>query len=89
MQEGETRRAVKKCHDRGTLVEALLVRPPRLQRAAGHLKHLGRLTLRKALGFEITIPLKQLRAFDAIPALGAILVASLRILDDCAHSDLL
>jgi hypothetical protein len=89
MQAGETWRAVKKCHDRGTLVEALLVRPPRLQRAAGHLKHLGRLALRKALGFEITIPLKPLRAFDANPALGAILVASLLILDDCAHRDLL
>src|SRR2546423_9385266 len=57
MQEGETGNTVKKRHDSRTLVEAIRVRAPRLQRAAGHVKHLGRLTLGKALGFEIAIPL--------------------------------
>ena len=51
MQEGETGDAVKKRHDRGTLIEALLVRPPGLQGTAGHVKHLGRLTLGHPLGF--------------------------------------
>ena len=89
MQEGETGDTVKKGHDRGTLVEALLVRPPRLQRAAGHVKHLGRLTLGEPLGLQIAILLKQVSAFDAIPALVAILIASLLVLDYCSHSDLL
>ena len=89
MQEGETGDAVKKRHDRGTRIEALLVRPPRLQRAAGHVKHLGRLTLGEPLGLQIAILLKQLSAFDAIPALVAILIASLLVLDDCSHSYLL
>ena len=89
MQEGETGHAVKKRHDRGTRIEALLVRPPRLQRAAGHVKHLGRLTLGDPLGLQIAIPRKQVSAFEALPALVAILVASLRVLDYVAHSYLL
>jgi hypothetical protein len=68
MQEGEPGNTVKKRHDSRTLVKAVCVRPPRLQRAAGHGKLLARLTLGKALGFEIAIPLKQLSAFDTIPA---------------------
>jgi hypothetical protein len=89
MQEGEPRRSVKKRHDCGTLVEALLVRPPGLQRAAGNLKHLGRLTLGDALGFAIDILLKQLSAFHAIPALVTILIATLLVMDDGSHSYLL
>jgi hypothetical protein len=50
MQEGKTGDTVKKRHNSRTLVEALLVRPPRLQRTAGHVKHLGRLTLGHPLG---------------------------------------
>ena len=78
MQEGEPWHAVKKRHDGGTLVEALLVRPPCLERAAGHLKRLGRLTLGEALGLQSAILLEELSAFEAIPALVAIIVASLR-----------
>ena len=89
MQEGETSDAVKKRHDRGTLIKARLIRPPRLQRAAGHLKHLGRLTLGDALGMQITIALKQVSTFDASPALVAILIATLRVLDYRFHSYLL
>jgi hypothetical protein len=37
MQEGKTRGTVKKSHDGGMLVEALLIGPPCLQRAAGHM----------------------------------------------------
>jgi hypothetical protein len=89
MQEGKTGHTVKKRHDSRTLVEALLVRPPRLQRAPRHLKHLGRLTLGDALGLQIAIPLKKVSAFEAIPALVLIIVASLRLLDYRAHSYLL
>jgi hypothetical protein len=89
MQEGKTGDAVKKRHDSRTLVEALLVLPPGLKRTAGHVKYLGRLTLGHPLGFEIAIALKPLRAFDAIPALVAIGIATLRVLDYCSHSYLL
>ena len=89
MEEGETGDTLKKRHDSWTLVEVLLVRPPRLQRAPGNLKHLGGLTLGDALGFEIAILLKQLSALDAIPALIALIIATLRLLDDCAHRSLL
>jgi hypothetical protein len=89
MEEGETRHTLKKRHDRGALIEALLVRPPRLQCAARHVKHLCRLTLGEALGLQIAIPLTQLSAFDAVPTLMAVSIATLLILDDGAHSSLL
>jgi hypothetical protein len=89
MQEGKTGDTVKKRHNSRTLIEAFLVRPPRLQRTAGHVKHLGRLTLGHPLGFEIAIALILLCPFDALPALVAISAASLLILDDCSHSYLL
>jgi hypothetical protein len=89
MPEGKTGDAVKKRHDRRTLVEALVVGAPRLQCRAGHLKHLGRLTLRDTLGLQSTIRCQEVSAFEAIPALVASLVASLRLLDYRSHSDLL
>ena len=89
MQEGQTGHTVKKRHDSRTLVEALVVRPPRLQRAPRHLKPRGRLTLGDALGLQIAIPRKQVSAFEAIPALVLIIVASLRLGDSRAHSSLL
>jgi hypothetical protein len=88
MQEGESQNAVKKCYDSGTRVQAL-VHPPCLKRATGHVERLGRLTLGEALGLQIVILLKALRAFNAIPALVAIIAVALCILDDCAHSYLL
>jgi hypothetical protein len=89
MQEGKTRHTVQKRHDHGALIEALVVRPPGLQYGARHIKRLGRLTLGEALGLQTARPLTQLSACNAIPALLALLVASLRLLDYCAHSDLL
>jgi hypothetical protein len=41
------------------------------------------------LGLQVAIPRKQLSAFEAIPALVASLIVTLRILDDCSHSYLL
>ena len=89
MQDGETRHTVKKRHDRWTRIEALLVRPPRLQRATGHFKHLGRLTLGEALGVQVALLRQQVSAFKALPALVTILVALLFLLDYRSHSDLL
>ena len=78
MEEGKTGNAVKKCHDRGTRIKAFLIRAPRLQGTAGHLKYLGCLTLGDPLGVQIVISRKQVRTFEASPAVVAILVASLR-----------
>jgi hypothetical protein len=89
MQEGETWHALAKRHDGGTRVQALLIRPPCLERAAGHLTPLSGLTLGQASRLQSAIRLPYLSMFEAIPALVAILVASLRRLDDWAHSDLL
>jgi hypothetical protein len=47
------------------------------------------LTLGDTLGLQIAIPLKKVSAFEAIPALVLIIVASLRLLDYRAHSYLL
>jgi hypothetical protein len=80
---------MKKRHDHGALIEALTVRPPGLQWAARHVKHLGGLTLGEALGLPVAIPLKQLSACEAFPTLGALLMVTVRILDDCAHCYLL
>jgi len=89
MQEGEPGHTVKKCHDSGTGIQALLVRLPRLQCAAGNLKPRGGLPLRDALGLEITILRKQIGTFEALPALVAIIVASGLILDYCSRRCLL
>jgi hypothetical protein len=47
------------------------------------------LTLGDALGFEIAILFQQRSAFDAIPALIALIIVTWHILDDCSHSSLL
>jgi hypothetical protein len=73
---------VEKRHDSGTGVEAVWGRAPRLLRAARHVKPFDRLTLGEALGCEIAILRKEVSPFEAIPALVAIIVASLRPLDD-------
>jgi hypothetical protein len=77
---------VKKRDDSRTRIEALLVRP---QGTARYLEHLGRLTLGETLGLQIAILRIQLRTFDTLPTLGALIMATLRILDSCFHSSLL
>jgi hypothetical protein len=89
MQEGKPRATVKKGHDGGMLVEALLVRPPCLKRAAGHVQSLGCLTQGAPLGLQIVILVKECSALGAIPAWTMSIVASLLVLDDSAHNDLL
>jgi hypothetical protein len=62
---------------------------PRLQRAARHVQHRGRLTLGAALDLQIALPHQQIGSFEAIPALMALIMATLRGMDDCSHSSLL
>jgi hypothetical protein len=45
MEKSETDRAVKKGHDSRTGIEGVLGQALRLQRAAGHVKHLGGVAL--------------------------------------------
>ena len=66
-----------------------MVRAPRLQRPAGHVQPLGRLTLGAPLDVQCTVPRKQGRAFEARPALVTSLMATVRLLDDRSHRDLL
>jgi hypothetical protein len=95
MQEGQPRRALKKDPHGRMFVEALLVRPPGLQRAAGNLKRLGRLTQGESLGLQSEILIEEVRASGAIPSWGTIIMAFAIImalwmgLDDGSHSDLL
>ena len=66
-----------------------MVRPPRLQRAAGHVQPLGRLALGEPLGAQMALLCTQVGAFAARPTLVAIKIARLLLLEDCCHSSLL
>ena len=89
MQEGETRSTVKKGHDSGTRIQALVVCLPGLERAAGHIEQLGCLPMGEPLRLQSAIALKQFSASGSLPAWVTIVVASLRILDDGSHGYLL
>jgi hypothetical protein len=89
MEEGKPWGTVKKGHDGRRRVEALLVRPPGLQRAAGNMQSLGGLTQGEPLGLQIAILVKECSAAAAIPAGVMLIVASLLALDDGSHNDLL
>src|SRR5262245_20362785 len=85
MQEGEPGDTVKKGHHLGTAIEAVLVRPPRLQCAARDVQHLGRLALGDSLGVQRAISFKQVSALAARPALVAIMIATVLCLDYRCH----
>jgi hypothetical protein len=89
MQEGQPRRALKKDHDGGMFVEALLVGPPGLKGASGNLKRLGRLTQGEPLGVQITILIEAFSTLGARPAWVTITSALWMGVDDGFHSDLL
>jgi hypothetical protein len=89
MQESQTREALKKGYDSGTLVETVLVRLPRLKGAAGHLELFGCLTLGDALGLQLEILIKAFSAFNAIPSWVGCLIALVPGLDYGFHSALL
>jgi hypothetical protein len=89
MEEGKPRHALKKRDDLGIRIEPMLPRTPCRQYRAGHGKHLGRLPLGDTLGVQLAIPRKQVSAFEAGPALVAIIMATLLALDDGFHGSLL
>src|SRR4029453_602169 len=86
MQEGEPGDAVKKGHNRGTRIEAFRIRAPCLKRATRNVKHLGGLTLGNPLGVQLAISFKEVSAFEASPALVALIIATLLCLDYRYHS---
>jgi len=85
MQAGETGDAVTKRHDSRTRVEAVRVCLPRLQRAAGPLKPLGRLTLGGAVSGPSALRRTPRSTFEALPALVASLMARWLLLPDGSH----
>ncbi len=89
MQEGQPWGPVEKGHDGGMFVKTFLIRPPCLQRAAGHIKRLGGLTQGEPLGLPIAILIEAFRASGAIPSWGTIIMASWCGWDDGSHRDLL
>jgi hypothetical protein len=88
-QEGKPRGTVKKGDNSRGLVEALLVRPPGLKGASGNLKRFGRLRQGEALGLQSKILIEEVSSLGSTPAGVMIIIASLRVLDDCSHRDLL
>ena len=89
MQEGQPRSTVKKGDDSRVLVETLLIGPPGLQGASGHRKRLGRLTQGESLGLQSKILIEEVSSLGSTPAWVMLSIASLRVLDDGSHSDLL
>src|SRR5262245_23412673 len=85
MQESEPRRTVKKRHNRRTLVKSLLGRAPCLQRAAWYLQHFGRLALGNPLEVQGAIAFLQVSALAARPALVAIRLATVLVVDYRCH----
>ena len=62
---------------------------PGLQGGSGHLEFFGGLTLGDALSAQLPVLLKEVRAFESIPAWLATMVDLWHVLDDGSHSDLL
>ena len=88
MQEGQPRSALERLNSR-VWWRALLVGSPGLKRAAGNVKRFGRLTQGESLGLQREVLIEELSTLSAIPAWGVLIIASLRVLDDGSHSDLL
>jgi hypothetical protein len=72
-----------------TDIEGVVPYAPGLQGRSRNLELFGGLTFGDALGSQLPILLKEVRAFEAIPAWLALRVALLLVLDDSSHSDLL
>jgi hypothetical protein len=86
MQAGETGHTLEKRHACGTGIEAVVVCPPRLQRAAGHVQHLGCLALGDLLRMQLAVSCQEVSAFEARSALVAIIVVMVLCLDYRCHS---
>ena len=60
----------------GAVIEPILPHPPRLQRAAGHVEPRGCLALGDPLSRQCAVSCQEVSAFEAPPALGAIMVVT-------------
>ena len=85
MPEGQSLRPVNKGPDSRTRIEALGVCLPGLERAAGNMEQLGCLPMGEPLSLQSAIALKQCSASGSLPGWATIVVAALRLLDDCSH----
>jgi hypothetical protein len=72
-----------------TAIEGVVPEAPGLQGRSRNLELFGGLTFGEALDSQLPVRLKEVRAFEAIPAWLALRVALLLVLDDGSHSDLL
>jgi hypothetical protein len=85
VEDGEARNALKELNPLRTGIEPILPRQPRVQRGTGHAQRLGRLTLGDPLGVQRAIPCKPVSTFAASPALIAIMIATVLVLDYRCH----
>src|SRR5262252_6443363 len=72
-----------------TDIEGVVPQAPGLQRGARHLEFFGGLTLGDTLSSQLPVLLKEVGAFESIPAWLATLVDLWHVLDDGSHHDLL
>jgi hypothetical protein len=80
---------LKELGDVGTTIEGVVPEAPGLQGGSGHLEFFGSLTLGDALSAQPPVLLKEVCAFESIPAWLATMVALWHVLDDGFHNDLL
>ena len=85
MEECETGNTLEKRHNSGTGVQAVLIHTPCLQGATGYVQPLGRLALGEPLGVSLALSFKQLSTLAARPALIAIMIATVLVLDYRCH----
>src|SRR5713101_3942510 len=81
--------ALKERCDMRTAIEGVVPEAPGLQGRSRNLALFGGLTFGEALGWQLPVRLKEVRAFEAIPAWLALRVVVVLVLDDGSHSDLL
>src|SRR5262249_19790829 len=85
----QTGAALQELGDVGTAIEAIVPHAPGLQGGSGYLAFFGSLTLRDALSAQLPVLLKEVCAFESIPAWLATMGAWWHIVADGSHSDLL
>jgi len=68
VEERESGTALKELSDVGTHIESVMPNAPGLQSRSGNLEFLGGLTLGAALGAQLSVLFKEIRAFESIPA---------------------
>jgi hypothetical protein len=80
---------LKKRGDMGTNIEGAMPNAPGLKSRSGNVEVLGGLAFGDALGSQLLVLLKEIGAFEAIPARLAARVDLWPVLDYGSHRDLL